>query len=102
MNDCRSWPGLKIPLSIKEPNGILGKLLLLLVTSSDELSCSIVLVILLLATSIYDLSFSIPINFLPNFFATAPVVPVPKKGSRTISPLLEEPIKILCNKASGF
>ena len=61
-----------------------------------------VLLILLLATSIYDLSFSIPMKCLPNFFATAPVVPVPKKGSKIISFLLEVPIKILCNKASGF
>ena len=44
--------------------------------------------ILFLATSIYFFSFSIPQKFLPSFLATAPVVPLPKKGSKIKSPLL--------------
>jgi len=50
----------------------------------------------------YFLSLSIPKYFLPNFFATTAVVPVPKKGSNIASPLLVVAKIILCKRASGF
>ena len=48
----------------------------------QHISC---VLIRLFAPSMYFSSLSIPMKFLPYFFATAPVVPVPKNGSKTIS-----------------
>ena len=45
---------------------------------------------------------SMPMNFLPSFLQTAPVVPVPKKGSKTKSPGLVDAKTILSNNSSGF
>tara|TARA_Y100001970_G_C13604120_1_gene541637 strand:+ start:310 stop:495 length:186 start_codon:yes stop_codon:yes gene_type:complete len=56
------------------------------------------LLILSLAASKYFLFFSIPKYFLPNFFATTAVVPVPKNGSNIVSPLFVVAKIILCNK----
>jgi len=44
--------------------------------------------ILCAAISKYDWSISMPIKFLPNCFATTPVVPEPIKGSRIMPPCL--------------
>ena len=43
-----------------------------------------------------------PMKFLPSFFATAPVEPVPKNGSNIKSPLFVEERIILCKRDSGF
>ena len=54
--------------------------------------CTIILILvslLLLASSKYIFSFSIPKYDLPNFFETTAVVPDPKKGSRIRSSLFE-------------
>ena len=55
--------------------------------------CSISLVligitfkILFFAAFMYVKLLSMPMNFLPSFLQTAPVVPVPKKGSKTNLP----------------
>jgi len=43
-----------------------------------------------------------PIHLLPNFSATANVVPEPQKKSATISPGLEDARMILFKRASGY
>ena len=43
-----------------------------------------------------------PMYLRPKSFATAPVVPVPKKGSRMMSPGLVEAMITRCSRASGF
>jgi hypothetical protein len=43
-----------------------------------------------------------PRNPLSNFFATTAVVPLPIKGSSTMSPTLEEDGIGLCNNSSGY
>ena len=50
----------------------------------------------------YSVSFSIPIPFLPNFLATAQVVPLPENGSNTKSPSLLLDKITLRNNSSGF
>ena len=58
--------------------------------------------ILSLANFMYFFSLSIPIKFLLYCFYTAPIVPVPKKGSNITSPGLVTDNKILVTSASGF
>ena len=54
------------------------------------------------ANAQYSVSFSIPTNFLFNFFATTDVVPEPKNGSNTISPSLDDAKINLAINFSGF
>jgi hypothetical protein len=54
------------------------------------------------ATSRYSASRSTPMNRRPRRLATAPVVPVPKNGSRTTSPGRVEATSTRCSSASGF
>jgi len=49
-----------------------------------------------------NLDKSEPIHLLPNFSATAKVVPEPQKKSATMSPGLEEASMMRFNRASGF
>lgn len=58
--------------------------------------------ILFFAMRMYSFLFSIPIKFLFNFFATAPVVPVPKNGSNTTSPCFVVDKITLFSNSSGF
>ena len=50
----------------------------------------------------YSSSVSIPMNNLPNRFATTPVVPEPQNVSSTISPGYVDAWIIISNKYSGF
>ena len=55
-----------------------------------------------MAISIYSLFFSMPIHCLPSFLATTAVVPLPMKGSNTISPSSDEAVIIISKSFSGF
>ena len=98
------WPASKKPFSTSTENSTFGADLLLLLTSKicgSNIS-GWTASIRFCATLIYLSSLSSPIQFLCNRFATAPVVPLPKNGSRTTSPgLLDERITRY-NKGSGF
>ena len=54
------------------------------------------------ATATYFSSRSMPIQSRPSSFATAPVVPVPKNGSRTMSPGSVHASRTRYSSASGF
>ena len=98
------WPGANNPVSSNNPKSTRGANRFLSRTSkiSSVNGSGVMLSILFCATEIYFSSCSIPIQCRCNFFATAPVVPLPKNGSKTISPgLLDERITRY-SKASGF
>ena len=60
------------------------------------------LAILFSAADTYVCSRSMPMKCRPSLRATAPVVPVPKKGSSTMSPGLVVALRMRNSSASGF
>ena len=83
-----------IPCSTSSPNGTFGKFFLplfkLIISSLRILVCRS----RFFERLIYFLFSSIPIKLRCNFFATAAVVPEPRKGSKTKSPFFEEDKRI--------
>ena len=95
-------PGSNNPRSTSDPNGTRGSVFFegvvkRLTSFTLGMSCN-----RFLAISIYSSSRSIPIKFHPNFRATAPVVPLPKNGSKIVSPTSVDDRITRWSNASGF
>ena len=91
-----------MPLSMSKPNGILGSFFLdSVISKSTDFNFSTLLILFI--DSLYvPIIFSIPIQFLFSFLATAQVVPEPEKGSSIRSPVLELDKITLVKRDSGF
>ena len=95
-------PGRRSPASISTPNGMRGSERLPGVGVTSSAASGVTSAMRLRASVAYVRSRSSPTKCRPRRLATAPVVPVPKNGSRTVSPGLVAAIRQRNSNASGF
>ncbi len=98
----RIAPGFNMPDSMMLPKATRGSARLPVMTVSSAPANGSTEAMRAVAASMYFCSRSMPTKWRPSRFATAPVVPDPKKGSRMTSPGFDEAMRMRANKASGF